>query len=171
MQQSIPLPPNVELLSNSQLKELVERHFDKLQQYISQFQSTDTFTGNLEKHKQELIDLQNEFVKLQNDIDATNNDLDNLRILNAQYIKKWQDVNQIVNESFSEAALKQQMQREINKLDESSGKLESEIMMSRDAVEKNQLDKLMTNYINCRTNYHLNKEKLTTWNMQGELKK
>lgn len=171
MSQSIPFPANVELLSNTELSDLVEKHSDKLQLYVSQFQSTDTLVGNLEKDKNELLTLQNEFSKLQTDIDTTNNDLDNLRILNAQYIKKWQDVNQIVNEKFSENALKQQLQRKINELDTSSSTLESQIMNSRDAIEKNQLDTLMATYINSRVNYHINKEKLATWNQQGQLKK
>ncbi|CAB4254828.1 similar to Saccharomyces cerevisiae YLR119W SRN2 Component of the ESCRT-I complex, which is involved in ubiquitin-dependent sorting of proteins into the endosome [Maudiozyma barnettii] len=167
----IPLPESANLLSNSELLSLIKVHSDKLQLYISQFQSVEKLQNELNSDKDLLLELREKFIELQKNIDSTNADLDSLRILNSRYTKLWQDLNQTVNRQYSENTLKSKLNEKVSHFEIESNKIETTIIAKEATPEKLDLDDVLYRYINARTNYHLNKEIMSTWNNQGPLKK
>ncbi|SMN20704.1 similar to Saccharomyces cerevisiae YLR119W SRN2 Component of the ESCRT-I complex, which is involved in ubiquitin-dependent sorting of proteins into the endosome [Maudiozyma saulgeensis] len=167
----IPLPESVNLLSNSELLNLIKEHSDKLQLYISKFQSVGKLQNELNNDKDALLELREKFRELQKNIDSTNAELDSLRVLNSQYTKLWQDLNQIVNKQYSEDTLKSKLETKTSYFEIESNKIENDIRSKDTTSAKFNLDDLMNNYIDARTNYHLNKEIMLTWNSQHSLKK
>ncbi|KAG0668472.1 hypothetical protein C6P45_004632 [Maudiozyma exigua] len=171
MTEITPLPESVNLLSNSEILSLIKDHNDKLQLYIDQFISTDTLQRELTNYKEQLLQLRDEFIELQKNIDVTNTDLDDLRILNSKYTKRWQDLNQVVNHNYSEHTLKSKLENKISYFEVQSDTIESNIMSKDTIPEDFKLDESINDFLDKRTNYHLNKEILLTWNHQGQLKK
>lgn len=171
MTEIIPLPESVNLLSNSEILSLIKDHNDKLQLYIDKFISTETLQQELANYKEQLIQLRDRFTELQKNIDVTNTDLDDLRILNSKYTKRWQDLNQVVNQNYSELTLKSKLENKISYFEVQSDTIESNIMSKDTIPEDFKLDESINDFLDKRTNYHFNKEILLTWNHQGQLKK
>ena len=166
----IPLPESVNLLSNSELLSLIKDHNDKLQIYIDKFTSTEPLQQELTNYKEQLIQLREKFIGLQKNIDVTNTDLDDLRVLNSKYTKQWQDLNQVVNQNYSELTLKSKLENKISYFEVQSDTMESNII-SKQNSEHFKLEESLNDFLNQRTNYYFNKEILLTWNQQGQLKK
>lgn len=165
------LPENIELLSSSELRNLIKENRDKLQLYVSNFQSFENMKDGLYANKDSMLKLKEQFVKLQKDIDLANEELNSLRVINAQYTKDWQDINQIIQENFSEDTLKKKLQLKIKQFEEESSKIEAEMLSLREPMQLGDLETLIERFTSLRTNYHLNREKLVTWNTQGTLRK
>lgn len=166
----VPLPDSVNLLSNSELLSLIKDHNDKLQIYIDKFTTSKSLQQELTSYKEQLVQLREKFIELQRNIDVTNTDLDDLRILNSKYTKQWQDLNQVVNQTYSELTLKSKLENKISYFDVRSDTIESNII-SKQSSENFKLEESLNDFLNERTNYYFNKEILVTWNQQGQLKK
>lgn len=166
----VPLPESVNLLSNSELLSLIKDHNDKLQIYIDKFTTAKSLQQELTSYKEQLVQLREKFIELQRNIDVTNTDLDDLRILNSKYTKQWQDLNQVVNQTYSELTLKSKLENKISYFDVRSDTIESNII-SKQSSENFKLEESLNDFLNERTNYYFNKEILVTWNQQGQLKK
>lgn len=171
MTEIIPLPESVNLLSNSEILSLIKDHNDKLQLYIDKFISTETLQQELANYKEQLVQLRDRFTELQKNIDVTNTDLDDLRILNSKYTKRWQDLNQVANQNYSELTLKSKLENKISYFEVQSDTIESNIMSKDTIPEDFKLDESLNDFLDKRTNYHFNKEILLTWNHQGQLNK
>ena len=86
--------------------------------------------------------------------------------LEFDYLKKWQDLDHIISNKFDNEALKKQLRHKIIDLDEKSSRMVNDI-----PVNDESLDVFLEQFILERTDYHLQREKLATWEYQDILKK
>lgn len=80
-------------------------------------------------------------------------------------MKKWQDLDLLINSKFSNDALKKQLRHNVINLDEKSSHMVNEV-----PVTDESLDLFLEQYVNERTEYHLQREKLATWEQQDTLR-
>ncbi|CAR27757.1 hypothetical protein ZYGR_0N02430 [Zygosaccharomyces rouxii] len=161
---NIPLPENVELLSSGEILGLLKEHRNQLQSYVTKFHPQDELKQEVNELRSQLQSLESKFQGLEDERSNTQRQLEECRIMEAQYVKLWQDLRQRIMEKYHDDALKKQLEVQIQHLDDASGKLEM------DMGKYEGLDEFLNDYIGTRTQYHLKREKLTTWIQQGELK-
>lgn len=159
-----PLPQNIELLSSREILELLKEHRNQLLSYVTKFHPQDELQQEVNELRSQLKLLESKFKELEYERSNTQKQLEECRIMEAQYVKLWQDLHQRIMTKYHDDTLKKQLQIQMRQLDDSSGQLEV------DAGRYEDLDECLSNYINARTQYHLKREKLATWIQQGELK-
>lgn len=162
--QDIPLPPNVDLLSTQEVLDLVGQHQQELESYVAKFNPQEDLKTEVLRLKAELEGLQREFQQLESKRSKVQGELEECRILESQYVKKWQDLAHKIEEKYSENLLKAKLEAQMKEVESASLKLEKELKNGDD------LDTFLQKYIEMRMDYHTKGEKLATWNAQGELR-
>ncbi|CAL9732803.1 protein Srn2p [Monosporozyma unispora] len=167
---SIQLPQNISLLSDKELEDLTTNHKPKLSQYVKQYQSDniDTIAKQTKAKKDQLLALKERYSQLEKDRGNLNKELEAVKLLHSQYVAKYQNLETIFKEQYSEDAFKLQLNRAVAHLDNESNTLKGQILSLTDM---DQLDSLLEKYRNKRTQYHYSKEQLTTWEEQGYLRR
>lgn len=165
--QEISLPPNVELLTTEDIQHLLQQR-EKLKDYSKKF--NDSALSNVvdesaewRKDSEELLKA---FEALSGEKKELKSQLDVYKKLEFDYLKKWQDLDHIISNKFDNEALKKQLRHKIIDLDEKSSRMVNEI-----PVNDESLDVFLEQFILERTDYHLQREKLATWEYQDILKK
>ncbi|GAV53751.1 hypothetical protein ZYGR_0AK02530 [Zygosaccharomyces rouxii] len=161
---NIPLPQNLELLSSGEILGLLKEHRNQLQSYVAKFHPQDELKQEVNELRSQLQSLEFKFQELERERTDTQRKLEECRIMEAQYVKLWQDLRQRIMEKYHDNALKKQLEAQIQQLEDNSSQLEMDVGKYED------LDGFLNDYIGSRTQYHLKREKLTTWIQQGELK-
>lgn len=159
-----PLPENIHLLSSNEIFELLTEHRAQLELYVTKFHPQKELQNEVLRLRAELQQLEQQFKELENERNNVQTQLEECRILESQYVKNWQDLHQKVAENYSDESLKAKLEEQIKTLDDSSGDLEVE---SKDITE---MDQFLKEYIGIRTEYHVRREKLATWNAKGVLR-
>lgn len=160
----LPLPQNVHLLSSQEILELVTSHISQLELYVAQFDPQEESKNEILDLKSQLEKLEREFRTLDDQRSQVQGDLEENRILESHYVKMWQELHQKIDQKYSEDLLKAQLEIQMRELEDASLNLEKQLKSSDD------LDSFLEQYIDLRTQYHLKREQLSTWNAQGELK-
>lgn len=162
--QNVPLPDNIELLSSGEILGLLKEHCKQLQSYVTKFHPQDQLKREVGQLRSQLELLERKFQGLEREQSETQRELEECRILEAQYVKKWQDLRQRITEKYSDESLKRALEDQIHHWDDLSAHLEVE------ANGRDDLDDLLKEYIEARTQFHARREKLVTWNQQGKLR-
>lgn len=161
---NVPLPQNIELLSSGEILGLLKEHRNQLQSYVTKFHPQDGLRKEVNELRSQLQLLESKFQELQHERSNTQRQLEECRIMEAQYVKLWQDLQQRIMAKYHDDTLKKQLEAQVQQFDDKSGQVEMDIGKYED------LDEFLNDYIGTRTQYHLRREKLTTWMRQGELK-
>ncbi|AQZ12140.1 SRN2 (YLR119W) [Zygosaccharomyces parabailii] len=161
---NVPLPENVELLTSGELLGLLKEHCNQLQSYVTKFHPQDELKQEVEQLRSRLQLFEQRFQGLQGERAMTQKRLEECRILEAQYVKKWQDLRQRVMDKYSDDSLKKGLESQIHHWDDLSSQLEMKVKHS------DNLDDLLKEYMQARVEYHTRREKLATWNQQGKLR-
>lgn len=166
---SVPLPNNITLLSDKDLQDLINNHKRELSQYVKQYQTDniDTIVRQTEIQKKQLLSLRDKYSELERCKINLNKDIDSIRLLYEQYSTKWQRLDTLFKQEYSEDAFKNQLKRDVKDIDHQSEYSKDSILSMTDL---NQLDDLLEQYKDKRKQYHYSKEQLTTWQQQGTLK-
>ncbi|CAI4674137.1 CBM_collapsed_G0038860.mRNA.1.CDS.1 [Saccharomyces cerevisiae] len=144
---NIPLPEGINLLSSKEIIDLIQTHRHQLEDQFKQ--------------------LEENFEDLHEQKDKVQALLENCRILESKYVASWQDYHSEFSGKYGDIALKKKLEQNTKKLDEESSQLET---TTRSIDSADDLDQFIKNYLDVRTQYHLRREKLATWDKQGNLK-
>ena len=158
LNRDIPLPENVELLSSQEVFELVTQHKRQLESYVAAFNPQEELKADVLNLKVQLQELEGKFKGLEEERAKVQEQLEECRILESQYVKRWQD------KKYNEDLLKAVLEIQMTEVEDDSFKLEKKLN------EDDDLDVFLDQYIEMRTNYHIKREKLATWNAQGTLR-
>lgn len=166
---SIQLPQNISLLSDNELEDLIKNHKPKLSQYVKQYQTDniDSIIKQTYGKQQQLLALKERYIQLEEDRSNLNTEIDAVKLLHSQYVAKWQNLETIYKEQYSEDAFKRQLGRDVSYLDHDSNTLKNQILSLTDM---DRLDELLEKYKHIRGQYHYSKEQLTTWEEQESLR-
>lgn len=166
---SIRLPQNISLLSDNELENLINNHKPKLSQYVKQYQTDhiDAINKQTQDKREQLITLKERYVQLEEDRSSLNKEIDAVKLLHSQYLAKWQNLETVYKEQYSEEAFKLQLGRNVAHLDHDSDSLKNQILSLTDM---DHLDELLGKYRHIRSQYHYSKEQLTTWEEQEALR-
>ena len=93
--------------------------------------------------------------------------LEECRILESKYVASWQDYHLEFSEKYGNIAMRKKLEQKTKKLDEESSQLETSM---RTIESADDLEQFIKNYMDIRTQYHLRREKLATWESQGDLR-
>ncbi|QLL31971.1 hypothetical protein HG536_0C01390 [Torulaspora globosa] len=160
----LPLPQNIHLLSSQEILDLVTSHKSQLELYVAQFDRQDESKTEVLGLKTRLEELEQEFRSLDDRRNHLQGKLEENRILESQYVKMWQDLHQRIDQKYSEDLMKAKLEIQMRELEDASVKMENQLGSS------DKLDSFLQQYIDLRTEYHVKREQLGTWNAQGELK-
>lgn len=160
----VPLPEGVELLSTGEILGILKEHKNQLQSYVTKFHPQDELKQEVNELRCQLEVLESKFQGLENERMGTQRQLEECRIMEAQYVKIWQDLRQKMLGKYDEDTLKRQLDSQIKDWDDTSTQLEL------DVGKYDDLDGFLDDYIGTRTQYYLRREKLATWDRQGALK-
>lgn len=160
----IPLPENIHLLSSNEIFELLSEHRAQLELYVAKFHPQKELQNEVLRLRTELKQLEQRFEELEAERSNVQTQLEECRILESQYVKNWQDLHQKVDEKYSDESLKAKLEEQIKTLDNASGTLEVESKHIED------MDQFLKEYMEIRTEYHVRREKLATWNAKGALR-
>lgn len=164
LNRDIPLPENVELLSSQEVFELVTQHKRQLESYVAAFNPQEELKADVLNLKVQLQELEGKFKGLEEERAKVQEQLEECRILESQYVKRWQDQHQKIDKKYNEDLLKAVLEIQMTEVEDDSFKLEKKLK------EDDDLDVFLDQYIEMRTNYHIKREKLATWNAQGTLR-
>lgn len=163
-EEKFPLPEKVHLLSSKEILELVTKHRNQLAMYVTRFHPQKETQATIIELQRELQLLHKDFKLLEDKRAVTQGELEECRILESQYVKQYQDLNQRIQDNYSDSQLKAKLEIQIKNSEEQSSRLELE------AKYDPNVDLFVEEFMNIRTAYHIQREKLATWNSKGELK-
>ncbi|CAI4612933.1 protein SRN2 [Saccharomyces cerevisiae] len=164
---NIPLPEGINLLSSKEIIDLIQTHRHQLELYVTKFNPLTDFAGKIHAFRDQFKQLEENFEDLHEQKDKVQALLENCRILESKYVASWQDYHSEFSEKYGDIALKKKLEQNTKKLDEESSQLET---TTRSIDSADDLDQFIKNYLDIRTQYHLRREKLATWDKQGNLK-
>lgn len=167
------LPEGFELLSSEDIADLIQQ--GKLKEYVKRFNPTNELINEVlveERRLQELVDLYEELEARRSEYQK---DLEKSKLIEARYVKLWQDHMRHWQSNYSDEALKKNLQLQLERFEDASHKIEAEYKSSTDLREipsgkMSSLQSFIDTYVDIRTRYHLRKEKLETWKEQGRLR-
>lgn len=158
---NIPLPTNCHLLSTLELQQLIASK-DRLQQYVTQFSYDNNMKDKVLESKNKLMELNHKFELLAKEKIILQEELINYNELKSQYNAKWQQLDKLMREHVGDQALKKKLKVQMIDFDNKSKSLYS-------SVDPNTVDQFIDEYTHLRTQYHICKEKLLTWEYQNKL--
>lgn len=161
---AVPLPANVELLSSQEVSELVTQRTNELESYVATFNPQEELKASIIELKGQLQELESKLRNLDGERGQVQERLEECRILESQYVKKWQDLHHKIDERYDEELLKAGLEIQMQEIEDASLKLEKELK------DNDDLEEFLRQYIEMRTTYHVKREKLATWNSQGNLR-
>lgn len=166
---NVPLPKNTTLLSNDDLHDLINNHKKELSQYVKLYQTDniDSIIKQTELRKDELLSLQDKYSQLETNKINLNKEINSLRVLYEQYSTKWQNLDTLFKQEYSENVFKVQLKGKLSDINAQSDTLKQRILSITDL---NQLDDLLEQYKDKRKRYHYSREQLATWDQQDTLK-
>ncbi|QHS74859.1 ESCRT-I subunit protein SRN2 [Saccharomyces paradoxus] len=164
---NIPLPEGIHLLSSKEIIDLIQTHRHQLELYVTKFNPLTEFAEKINAFRDQFKQLEESFKDLHGQRDKVQVLLENCRILESKYVASWQDYHSEFSEKYGDIALRKKLEQNTKKLDEESSKLET---TTRTIASADELDQFIKNYMDIRTQYHLRREKLATWEKQGNLK-
>lgn len=160
----LPLPQNIHLLSSQEILDLITSHRRQLELYVAKFDPQEESKNEVLDMKKQLERLEQEFKALDNDRNKLQGNLEDNRILESQYVKMWQELRQRIDQKYSEDLLKAKLEIRMREFEDASA------MLEKGFTSNDDLDSFLKQYIDLRTEYHIKREQLATWNNQGELK-
>lgn len=166
---NVQLPQNITLLSDQELEDLIHNHKPELSQYVKQSHtnSIETISQQTQTKKQQLLNLWESYTQLEQRRLEVNKETDLVKSLYTEYSNKWQNLERLYKEQYSEEAFKNQLNSNVILQDTETNVLKAQILSLTDM---DQLDSLLEKYRDKRTQYHYLKEQLTTWEEQGSLR-
>ncbi|CCD26041.2 ESCRT-I subunit protein SRN2 NDAI_0G02640 [Naumovozyma dairenensis CBS 421] len=173
--EDVPLPENIQLLTNRELLGLLTEHADKLSEYVTKFHPLNDTISDIQTLKQRLRDLHERFDELQLKRDDIKKELEDYKVVESMYVKKWQDFHHLIQEKYSDDALRRNVEMYLKRLDNECTNLEVSMYDTQGQdgmknIDMNQLNLFVKEYLEKRQKFHLNQEKLNTWNEQGSLR-
>ncbi|QLQ82378.1 hypothetical protein HG537_0H01400 [Torulaspora globosa] len=160
----LPLPQNIHLLSSQEILDLATLHRSQLELYVAQFDRQDGTKSEVLGLKRQLEGLEAEFRALDDERSHLQGKLEENRILESQYVKLWQELHERIDQKYSEDLLKAKLEIQMKNLEDDSVEMEKQV------ASTDNLDSFLQKYIDIRTEYHIKRQQLGTWNSQGELK-
>lgn len=160
----LPLPQNIHLLSSQEILDLVTLHKSQLELYVAQFDRQDETKKEILDLKGQLERLEQEFRALDGRRSHLQGKLEENRVLESRYVKMWQDLHQRIDQKYSEDLMKAKLEIQMRELEDAS------VNMEKQFKSTDNLDSFVQQFIDLRTEYHVKREQLGTWNAQGELK-
>ncbi|QEU62941.1 Srn2 [Kluyveromyces lactis] len=162
----VDLPENVDLLTVNDIQQLLQQQ-DMPKEYAKRFndnlvQDISNKSVAWKTQAEQLIEGLNKLAENKRHLKG---ELDSFKKLEFEYMKKWQDLDLLINSKFSNNALKKQLRHNVINLDEKSSHMVNEV-----PVTDESLDLFLEQYVNERTEYHLQREKLATWEQQDTLR-
>ncbi|CAI1578584.1 hypothetical protein SEUBUCD646_0L01850 [Saccharomyces eubayanus] len=164
---NIPLPEGIHLLSSKEIIDLIQIHKHQLELYVTKFNPLTEFGEKINALKDEFKQLEKSFEDLHGQRDKVQALLENCRFVESKYVASWQDYHSEFEEKYGEMAMRRKLEQCTKNLDEESSQLEASM---RIIESPDGLDQFIKDYLNIRTQYHLRREKLATWESQGELR-
>ncbi|KAL3234897.1 Protein SRN2 [Nakaseomyces bracarensis] len=158
------LPANINLLSSQEILDMINHHRDQIQLYVARLNPLDTTREEVLNMKEQFKTLESKFAKLEDDKLALQDQIAELVILESEYTKKFQDLQSLIRDNFGEPVLKAKLESRIKELEQQSDSVELKAKKDLD------LDDFVSTYMALRQDYHLQKEKLITWESQGRLR-
>lgn len=163
----VELPKNSELLSSEDIQDLLKQQ-DKLRDYVTGFNNyiideAVEVSKDWERQVTEMLDQLRDLTERKAKL---REELDSYRKVEFEYLTKWQDLNRIFEDKFGNTAMKKQLRQNAIVLDEQSIQLTGDMDISDQS-----LDRFLEEYVGIRTQYHLQREKLATWEQQDVLRK
>ncbi|SCW04196.1 LAFE_0H08196g1_1 [Lachancea fermentati] len=151
----VDLPDKIHLLRSEDVQDLLTKYSDKLQQFILRFHSCESIKEDAANEKEKLNQLLEEFKDLDCRRQRVAKSLGEYKVLETQYITKWQELHHLMSTVFSNNALTRQLQSDLHDLEEKSHNVNKKSQLD--------IDEFLDTYVKLRTNYHLQREKLETW--------
>ncbi|CCC69322.1 hypothetical protein NCAS_0C03320 [Naumovozyma castellii] len=168
---NVPLPDNADLLTTRELLGLLTEHRDQLQSYVTKFHPLSELEEQIEELRHKLQELQRKFDELQIERHEVTEEIEQLKICESEYVKQWQDLQGMIRDNYSDEAMKRKVQLSIRQLDEQCNQLELSLNThTENKLDSNSLDTFVNEYLEKRKLFHLQREKLATWDAQGRLK-
>ncbi|CAI4046098.1 ESCRT-I subunit protein SRN2 SKDI_12G1670 [Saccharomyces kudriavzevii IFO 1802] len=164
---SIPLPEAIHLLSSKEIIDLIQIHRHQLELYVTRFNPLTEIVEKINAFRDQFRQLEEEFEDLHEQRNEVQAQLENCRILESKYVASWQDYHSEFTEKYGDIAMRNKLEQNTKKLGEESSQLEASV---RTVESADDLDEFIKTYLDTRTQYHLRREKLATWESQGKLR-
>lgn len=159
----VDLPVNCHLLAADELRSLFRDHRDKLEEYVMRFNDIGDVKETIAGYKNDFMKLCEQFESLTTKRHTVEDELEEYKALEHEYLSKAQELETMMNERLGDKALRNRLRLQIRELDDKSRALEADHSLD--------IDSFITQHLELRTQYHLRREKLETWELQDGLKK
>ncbi|CAI4035050.1 hypothetical protein SMKI_12G1880 [Saccharomyces mikatae IFO 1815] len=164
---NIPLPEGIHLLSSKEIIDLIQTHRHQLELYVTKFNPLTDYAEKINAFRDQFKQLEDNFEELNQQKNKVQSLLEECRILESKYVASWQDYHLEFSEKYGNIAMRKKLEQKTKKLDEESSQLETSM---RTIESADDLEQFIKNYMDIRTQYHLRREKLATWESQGDLR-
>ncbi|AGO13685.1 AaceriAGL189Cp [[Ashbya] aceris (nom. inval.)] len=159
----VRLPRKAHLLSTAELQELV-RAQDKLQLYVAGLCESEETQQQVEELRGGVAEVREAFAGLEGERRRAQERLDEYHRLVFRYHEAWQAVDGVCRERYDDGALRARLQGEMRAAEAESRALEARL-------GEIEVDAFLAQYLRLRTEYHVRREKLETWEVQGALRR
>ncbi|AEY98628.1 FAGL189Cp [Eremothecium gossypii FDAG1] len=159
----VPLPRKAHLLSTAELQELSKAQ-DKLQLYVAGLCESEETQKRVEQQRKQLAEIRETFAGLEGERQRVQERLDGYQRLVFRYHEAWQAVDGACRARYDDGVLRARLQQEMRAA-------EAECRVLRAQLGDAEVDAFLTQYLRLRTEYHVRREKLETWEVQGALRR
>lgn len=157
----VKLPVNINLLSYNELLELINQHRDKLHWFCASMDSFEPITEEVKRLKNQFKELEEKFSKLEDGKVVIQDQIAELVILESEYTKKYQNLQQLIRSNYSKDVAKRTM---LNKIKENEQKCDELEINAKGSLD---LDLFLKSYMDLKLDYHMQKQKLNVLSAQN----
>lgn len=154
------LPKNVNLLPFVVVEDLLTKHQSELEDYVLRLNDCQDIEKQNSQFQSKLKKLLQLFESTETRRRELNVELSSLQKLEAEYEIKWEQLNNLVSRSFSHEALAVTIQNNLEILESQSSVAEANF--------KGDVDQFLGQFLELRTEYHLQRKLLHSWNQAGD---